>query len=49
MKHAPLKNLVLAAMFLAIGLVLPFFTGQIPAVGKMLLPMHIPVLLCGLI
>ena len=36
-------------MFLAIGLILPFFTGQIPAIGKMLLPMHIPVLLCGLI
>lgn len=49
MKHASLKNLVLSAMFLAIGLVLPFFIGQIPAVGKMLLPMHIPVLLCGLI
>ena len=49
MKHVPLKKLVLAALFLAIGLVLPFFTGQIPAVGKMLLPMHIPVLLCGLI
>lgn len=44
-----LKNLSLAAMFLAIGLVLPFFTGQIPQVGSMLLPMHIPVLLCGLI
>lgn len=43
------KNLVLAALFLALGIVLPFFTGQIPAVGKMLLPMHIPVLLCGLI
>ena len=49
MKHTSLKNLVLSAMFLAIGLVLPFFIGQIPAVGKMLLPMHIPVLLCGLI
>ena len=34
---------------MAIGLVLPFFIGQIPAVGKMLLPMHIPVLLCCLI
>lgn len=44
-----LKNLSLAAMFLAIGLVLPFFTGQIPQVGSMMLPMHIPVLLCGLI
>lgn len=49
MKSASLKNLVLSAMFLAIGIVLPFFTGQIPAIGKMLLPMHIPVLLCGLI
>lgn len=44
-----LKNLSLAAMFLATGLVLPFFTGQIPQVGSMMLPMHIPVLLCGLI
>lgn len=44
-----LKNLMLAAMFLALGLVLPFLTGQIPQVGSMLLPMHIPVFLCGLI
>jgi uridine kinase len=36
-------------MFLALGLVLPFFTGQIPEIGSMLLPMHIPVLFCGLI
>lgn len=43
------KNLTLSAMFLAIGIVLPFFTGQIPQIGKMLLPMHIPVFLCGLI
>lgn len=41
-------DLVLAAMFLAIGIVLPFFTGQIPQIGRMLLPMHLPVLLCGL-
>ena len=44
-----LRRLVLSAMFLSIGLVLPFFTGQIPQIGNMLLPMHIPVLLCGLI
>ncbi len=44
-----LKNLTLSAMFLALGLILPIFTGQIPRVGNMLLPMHIPVLLCGLI
>lgn len=43
------KKLTLSAMFLAIGLILPFFTGQIPQIGNMLLPMHIPVFLCGLI
>lgn len=36
-------------MFMAIGLVLPFITGQIQQIGSMLLPMHIPVLFCGLI
>ena len=44
-----LKKLTLSAMFLALGLLLPFITGQIPSIGNMLLPMHIPVLLCGLI
>lgn len=43
------KDLTLAAMFLALGIILPFFTGQIQLIGTMLLPMHIPVLLCGLI
>lgn len=44
-----IHNLALAAMFLALGLVLPFLTGQIPQIGNMLLPMHLPVFLCGLI
>ena len=44
-----IRNLVLAAMFVALGLVLPFLTGQVPQIGNMLLPMHLPVLLCGLI
>ncbi len=48
-KKKPIYNLTLAAMFLGLGLVLPFLTGQIPQIGRMLLPMHIPVLLCGLI
>ncbi len=43
------RKLILAALFLALGYVLPFLTGQVPAVGKMLLPMHIPVLLCGFV
>lgn len=49
MKNGTTKNLVLAAMFLAIGMVLPFFTGQIQQIGNMLLPMHIPVFLCALV
>ncbi len=49
MKNETIKKMTLSAMFIAIGLVLPFFTGQIPQIGNMLLPMHIPVLLCGLI
>ena len=36
-------------MFLALGLVLPFVTGQIPEIGQMLLPMHIPVMICGFV
>lgn len=42
-------NMVLAAMFLALGIVMPFITGQIPEVGSMLLPMHLPVLVCGFV
>jgi len=49
MKKQQLKNLILSAMFLGLGLVLPFLTGQFKTLGNMLLPMHIPVLLCGLI
>ncbi len=49
MKNERVKRLVLAAMFLAIGLILPFFTGQIKEIGNMLLPMHLPVMLCGLV
>jgi len=48
-KKSHIFNLTLAAMFLAVGLILPFLTGQIPQIGNKLLPMHIPVLLCGLI
>ena len=47
--NTSLKNLVLAAMFMALGFVLPFLTGQIPQIGNMLCPMHFPVFLCGLI
>lgn len=36
-------------MFLALGLVLPFLTGQLQQFGSMLLPMHLPVIICGLV
>ena len=41
------RRMTYAALFLALALVLPFVTGQIPQIGAMLCPMHIPVLLCG--
>lgn len=49
MKNKQVYNFILSAMFLALGIVLPFLTGQIKQIGNMLLPMHIPVMLCGLI
>ena len=42
-----IRKLTYSALFLALALVLPFVTGQIPEIGKSLSPMHIPVLLCG--
>ena len=49
MKDSPVQKMTLTAMFLAIGIVLPFITGHIPTIGNMLLPMHLPVFLCALI
>ena len=47
MKHTSVRKLTYAALCLALALVLPFLTGQIPEIGSMLCPMHIPALLCG--
>lgn len=41
------RRMTYAALYLAIALALPFITGQIPEIGAMLCPMHIPALLCG--
>ena len=43
------QTMVYAALFLALAYALPFLTGQIPEIGSMLCPMHVPVLLCGFI
>ncbi|MBQ6715624.1 MAG: ECF transporter S component [Clostridia bacterium] len=43
------RKLVLSAMFLALCMALPFLTGQVPEIGSMLLPMHLPVLIAGFV
>ncbi len=47
MKNKNVLKLTYSGVCLALCLVLPFLTGQIPQIGSKLLPMHIPVLLCG--
>ncbi|MBQ8092268.1 MAG: ECF transporter S component [Clostridia bacterium] len=47
MSALEIRRMIYAALYLAIALILPFLTGQIPQIGAMLSPMHIPVLLCG--
>lgn len=42
------KKITLAGLFLALGIILPFITAHgFGMPGNILLPMHIPVLLCG--
>ena len=48
-RREKLLKMILAALFLALAYVMPFLTGQIPEIGAMLCPLHIPVLLCGFI
>lgn len=49
MKMTRTYKIVWSGVFLALGIVLPFLTGQIQRIGNMLLPMHLPVLICGFI
>ncbi len=43
------RSLTLSGLFLALGILLPFLTANLPQMGSAFLPMHIPVLLCGFI
>lgn len=43
------QRMTFAGLYLALAIVLPFLTGQIPEIGAMLCPMHIPTLLCGFV
>lgn len=46
-KRNNLYSMILAAMLLAVAVVLPSFTGNVPKIGAMLCPMHLPIYLCG--
>ena len=48
LKNKSLYRLTVTALLLALGLALPFLTGQIQVIGKAISPLHIPVLICGL-
>ena len=48
-KMNPIHRTVLGALFVALCVVLPIAFHSIPDAGSILLPMHIPVLVCGLI
>lgn len=49
MNASAVRRMACAGLCLALCLLLPFLTGQIPKVGSMLCPMHLPVLICGFI
>lgn len=49
MKKTSVRRLTLSAMLLAVGMLLPFLTGQIQRIGNMLCPMHLPVFICGMV
>jgi len=49
MKTGQVRLMVTAALCIAIGIVLPQAFHSIPNAGSIFLPMHIPVLVCGLI
>lgn len=49
MNFSKTKKLVLSAMLLALGILLPLLVGHLIPMGWILLPMHVPVLLCGFI
>ncbi len=47
-RKSNLYPLVITAVLLALGMVLPFLTGQLPTIGQAISPLHIPALICGL-
>ena len=42
------RQITLAALFLALALILPFVTVQIPSIGQLLTPMHFPIIIAAI-
>jgi len=49
MRNNKVLRLTLSALFLALGILLPFLTGNNRQLGNIFSLMHIPVLLCGFV
>lgn len=49
MKHEDIKKYIITAMCIAIGIVLPIAFHSVPNGGVVFCPMHLPVLLCGVV
>lgn len=43
------RRLVHTALFISLGIIMPLAFHSVPNAGRIFLPMHIPVLLCGII
>lgn len=48
-RHSKVNRQVLTALFIALCVVLPMAFHSIPNAGSIFCPMHIPVLLCGMV
>ena len=47
-RNQSLYRLLITAILLAVGMILPFLTGQLQSFGQLISPLHIPVFICGL-
>ncbi len=47
-KKTSLYRMIVIAVLLALGMVLPFLTGQLPTIGQAISPLHIPAFIAGL-
>lgn len=48
MKRENLLKMLITAVLLAVGMILPLLLGQVRVLGQAISPLHIPVLICGL-